>query len=515
MTRWLCFALAAGLCALAEPSAAGGARPPNDPLFPTQWHLPQIQIPEAWSVSKGAGATVAVLDTGVAFENHDDGRFSYRKLPGFSGTRFAAGYDFVDDDPHPNDNASRVPGRPAHGTHTAAVIAETTDEGEGTASVAPGATIMPVRVLDWEGDGRAVNVAAGIRFAADRGAQVVLMNLGGVDTGPMAEAVGYAAGKGVVMVAPTGNEGAAQIGYPASDPRVIAVGAVTADKSRAYYSSYGEGIDLVAPGGDVSSDLTGDGQPDGIRQGTFVERLDGFCYCHKEGTSSAAPQVAAVAALLVASGLATTPEQVRHALLSSALDLGPPGPDTSFGAGLLQASRALGAAAAVAADLSVRAEAPPNRMANRAPMTSTLRVTNDGPAVATGVVLTDALPAGAVVTSAAASQGSCSTNAATVTCNLESLPAGHTATVTIVATAPRTLTHHATVRGNEGDGNRADNTIGGVPRDRARKVSSRGVALGVGGALLAAGGLAAMIVLRRRRQSALARASDASPRRGS
>jgi serine protease len=435
---------------------------PNDPLFPGQWNLSLIQIPEAWAVSTGDGATVAVLDTGVAFEDYNDGRYSYRKPPGFSRTKFAPGYDFVDNDDHPNDNLSQIPGRPAHGTHAAAVIAETTNEGEGTASIAPGATIMPIRVLDWEGDGDVRHIAAGIRFAADHGAQVLVMSLAGIDTGAVADAVKYAASKGVTMIAPSGNQGVAQVGYPATDPSVIGVGAVTADKTRAYYSNYGEGLDLVAPGGDVSTDLTGDGQPDGIRQQTLLETLDGFCYCQKEGTSSSAPHVAAVAALLVASGLATTPDQVRHALLSSALDLGPSGPDILFGAGLVQASGALTAATAAAADLSVTTVDSTGEAPTSPAVTSTITVSNAGPAAGTGVILNDTLSPGALATSASASQGGCSPSGGTVTCDLGTLPAGATATVTIVAMAGAEgrVIHDLAVRGAEGDGNRRNNRVG-------------------------------------------------------
>ncbi|HEX2192260.1 MAG TPA: S8 family serine peptidase [Acidimicrobiales bacterium] len=509
LARGLVAVLAGAGSTLAPPSAAAPADAPNDPLFERQWNLPLIQIPEAWAVSRGAGATVAVLDTGVAYEDYDDGRYSYRKMPGFSRTRFAPGYDFVDQDEHPNDNLGSDPARAAHGTHAAAVVAETTNEGRGTASVAPGATIMPVRVLDWDGNGEVAAIAAGIRFAADNGAQVVVMSLAGTDTGPVAEAVSYAAAKGVVLVAPSGNQGAAEIRFPASHPDVISVGAVTPDRNRAYYSNYGPGLDLVAPGGDLSRDLTGDGDPDGIRQGTFVEKLDGFCYCQKEGTSSAAPHVGGVAALLVASGLATTPAQVRHALLSSALDLGAPGPDPIFGAGLVRASDALSAAAAVAADLSL-VVAPPGPPLPDGTVTATLTVGNRGPAAGTGVVLTDTLPAGATVTSATTSQGSCSTSGATVTCDLATLPAGATATVTIVATVPGELGHDATVRGNEGDGNRRDNTTRPPPEptpepfepasDEGGGTGARWLVVGATLAVVVGAGASVLLVRRRRRR---------------
>jgi uncharacterized repeat protein (TIGR01451 family) len=304
-------------------------------------------------------------------------------------------------------------------------------------------------------------------------------------------------------VAPSGNQGATEIRFPASHPDVISVGAVAPDRTRAYYSNYGEGLDLVAPGGDVSKDLTRDGEPDGILQGTFVETLDGFCFCQKEGTSSAAPHVGGVAALLVASGRANTPEQVRHALLTSAHDLGAPGPDPSFGAGLVQASAALAAAGEVAADLSLAIDPP------RAPpgtaVTTTMTVGNRGPAVGTGVVLTDTLPPDATVTSATASQGTCATSGATVTCDLATLPVGATATVTIVAATPVELRHDASVRGDQGDGNRADNGTGARAEPAPEAPAGDGDGGGAGGLLLAGvlvaagAGSGAFLVLRLRR----------------
>lgn len=445
-----------------RPSEPVAQSPPNDPLFPTQWNLPLVQIPDAWAVSNGADAVVAVLDTGVAFEDHNEGGHSFRKPPGFARTKFVPGYDFVDDDEHPNDNVDpSAPHEPAHGTHKAAVIAETTNEGRGAASVAPGAAVMPVRVLDWRGNGEPDDIAAGIKFAADRGADIAVMSLTGGYDPLVAEAVKYAAGKGLIMVAPSGNSGAGEVAYPASDPNVISVGAVGADKSRAYYSSYGTGLDLVAPGGDLTVDLNRDGLRDGIRQQTFVQRPDGFCHCEVEGTSAAAPHVAAIAALLVASGRATTPSQIRHALVSSALDLGPPGHDPFYGAGLVQASGALALALTASADLSLnfadaRARAPRGTV-----VTSTFTVRNAGPAAATDVVLTETLHAAVAVESVTTSQGSCTIADTTPTCVLGTVPVGTAVTVTVVVTVmtDQALTHSAAVRAEQADPNAANNTV--------------------------------------------------------
>jgi len=326
--------------------AQTGAAAPNDPGFPRQWNLPLIQVPEAWSVSRGAGATVAVLDTGVAFEDFE----RYQRAPDLAGTKFVPGRDVIDGDDHPNDDIDPLAAsRPAHGTHSAGILAQTTDNGLGQAAVAPDAAIMPVRVLDPNGSGTDDQIAAGLVFAVDHGAQVVNMSFDSPMDRPMTRAaVAYAASKGITMVAAAGNTGRSPVGFPAAYPEVIAVGAVRVDRTRPAYSSFGAlgDVDLVAPGGDLSVDQNGDGTPDGILAESMVYSTNGFGDLLVEGTSAAAPHVSGVAALLIGSGLATTPEQVRRALESSAVDLGPPGPDPFYGAGLVQARSALTAAGA-------------------------------------------------------------------------------------------------------------------------------------------------------------------------
>lgn len=312
---------------------------PDDPLFPAQWHLRAVGIPDAWQVSTGVGATVAVLDTGVAYE--DDG--THRRAPDLAGTRFAAGWDFLDDDAHPDDEA--LPGMASHGTHMAGTIAQTTGNGLGGAGVAPGATIMPVRVLAPDGTGTSWAIAKGLRFAADHGAQVANLSLGGASGSPeLEDAVAYAIGRGVTVVVSSGDQGTAGVSYPAAYPGVVAVGAVRFDDVRAVYANYGPRLDLVAPGGELGADRNGDGLEDGVvQQGLFGDAAS-FCFCFKEGTSSAAAHVSGVAALVVASGRAAHPADVRGLLLSTAQDLGAPGRDDEYGAGLVHAGRALGMA---------------------------------------------------------------------------------------------------------------------------------------------------------------------------
>ena len=326
----------------ASPAAA---KPPDDPLFRYQYNLRAIQIPAAWAFSRGAGATVAVLDTGVAYEDHG----SYRRAPDLAGTRFAQGWDFIDGDAHPNDVAPRD-GRRSHGTSMAGLIAQTTDNALGSAGVAPDATIMPVRVLHPDLSGSAATIARGVRFAADHGADVISMSLAGPSPARvLRKAIAYATAHGVTVVAAAGNDGAAQVSWPAADPRVIAVGAVAQDLTRAAYSNYGSALDLVAPAGAGERLDQGRGPSDGVVAQALKDGPASFCFCFSASTSAAAAQVSGVAALLVASGRAQGPAAVRAALLATARDLGPRGRDREYGAGLVQARSALTGSAAAPA----------------------------------------------------------------------------------------------------------------------------------------------------------------------
>ncbi len=307
---------------------ARGAFRPNDPYYRHQWHLDQVQMPHAWLRTRGRGVVVAVIDTGVLYRDHERGR----RAPDLAGTRFAPGWDFVDGDATPDDEHG-------HGTHVAGTIAQSTHNAIGVAGVAPDATIMPIRVLDARGAGRSGDIAAAIRWAADHGADVINMSLGGgLPSRAMASAIEYAHDKGVVVVAAAGNTGRGRVEYPAAYEHVIAVGAVRMDGTRAYYSSYGDALDLMAPGGDLRVDQNGDGMPDGVVQNTMV-RGDPMQhdYLGFQGTSMAAPHVAGVVALLRAEGL-RDPDAIERVLCESAREVGP---NSDFGAGLLQADAAL------------------------------------------------------------------------------------------------------------------------------------------------------------------------------
>jgi serine protease len=318
---------------------------PNDPYYRYQWDLYNpayggIQMEAAWGLQTGnASVVVAVVDTGVAYENYSTGGKTYYLAPDLANTAFVPGYDFVENDTHPNDDNS-------HGTHVTGTIAQSTNNGIGVAGVAFNTSIMPVKVLDTDGSGTYDNVANGIYWATNHSAKIINLSLGGsTDSPTLKDAVEYAYEHGVTVIAAAGNDGSSQVSYPAAyDDYVIAVGATRYDEKRAYYSNYGASLDIVAPGGDLRVDQNKDGYGDGVLQNTFnpnTKDTGDFGYWFFQGTSMAAPHVSGVAALLLAHGNAATPDEVRAALQGTADDLGAAGWDGTYGWGLVNAYKAL------------------------------------------------------------------------------------------------------------------------------------------------------------------------------
>ena len=254
---------------------------PDDPQYNKQWNFRAINVEQAWDETKGAGVTVAVIDSGVSKE----------QVPDLKLTKFVQGYDFVNN----KDDASDDHG---HGTHVAGTIAQSTNNGYGVAGIAYEARIMPLKVLAASGGGTVADIAEAIKFAADNGADVINMSLGGGGASNMIEeAIKYAHSKGIVIVAAAGNEGRNAASYPARYPDVISVSATDAAGDIANYSNFGAGVDISAPGGSAESEA---GK---IIQNTINPETGKSEFMGLYGTSMAAPHVAGVAALIKATGV--------------------------------------------------------------------------------------------------------------------------------------------------------------------------------------------------------------------
>lgn len=300
---------------------------PSDPYYSFQWHLQSVQATEAWNLTTGSGVIVAVVDSGLA-------------LGGADGVGCVVpGYDFVNMDSDPHDDNG-------HGTHVSGTVAQATNNGIGVSGLAYDACVMPVKVLDAAGSGGFAEIAEGIYFAVDHGAKVINLSLGinaryALANDPVLDpALDYAEANGVTVVCASGNDGHRKnVSYPAIYPTTIAVGSTDYNNALVSYSNRGKGLDMMAPGGDVSADQNGDGYADGVLQ----ETLDNgsWTYAFWQGTSMAAPHVSAAAALLIAHQTAATPAEVRTVLFGSALDIDKPGFDNNTGHGLLQVYDAL------------------------------------------------------------------------------------------------------------------------------------------------------------------------------
>ncbi len=305
---------------------------PNDPMYKYQWHMRQIGMPEAWKLADGDGVTVAVIDTGVAYENRD----RFHLVPDLDGVEFVHPYNFVSNNNQADDDHG-------HGTHVAGTIAQMTNNGIGVTGIALKVKIMPLKVLSGSGSGSVGGIADAIRFAADNGAQVINMSLGGrFPSRVLKKAVQYAHDQGVTVVCAAGNDGRGSVSYPAAYPGAVAVSATQYDESITFYSNYGDPIDIAAPGGNTRVDQNDDGMPDGVLQNTIeIGNPTANGYFPFMGTSMASPHAAGVAALIVGEGI-TDPTAVEDILESSAR--APEGQQfdkRKYGAGIIDAPSAV------------------------------------------------------------------------------------------------------------------------------------------------------------------------------
>jgi len=303
-----------------EPISYSGLSLPNDPLYGTtsqwaqeekQWYLPQLQANEAWDLTKGQSIVVAVIDTGLDL-NHPD-------LQG----QWVQGYNERSPSSPPQDDQG-------HGTHVSGIIAAAMNNKIGIVGIAPSSKIMPVKVLDSTGKGDDMDIAVGIQWAADHGANIINLSLGeGLNSAGsfasseyITDAVLYAQSKGILVVAAAGNDGLGTISYPAALPGVLSVAATTSENKLTDFSNYGFPLSLEAPGDRILS--------------TYPQALSSG-YAYLWGTSMASPMVSAVAALIWSANPTWTSTHVIRKLLASATDTQKKGWTETQGFGLVNA----------------------------------------------------------------------------------------------------------------------------------------------------------------------------------
>jgi serine protease len=324
-----------------------------------QWNFigdASVNAPEAWDLAidagraGGRGAVVAVVDTGVAYRT----RKRYKRAPDLRKRTFVRGFDFVDQDRFPHDEFG-------HGTHVAGTIAQGVNNGKGVTGLAYNAKIMPVRVLDENGEGGAWQISRGIRYAVKHGADIVNLSLEfdpsitARQVPEIINAIRFAHRKGVLVVAAAGNEADSTVAYPARARNAISVGATTENLCQADYSNSGGQLDIVGPGGGNDAE-NGDNPRDAqncrpnqtgrdIYQQTFLNNPRRFGLpSGYQGTSMAAAHVSAAAALVIGTrrlGKNPRPARVAKRLRSTARDLGADGYDPRYGHGLVDAAAAL------------------------------------------------------------------------------------------------------------------------------------------------------------------------------
>jgi thermitase len=281
---------------------------PNDQLYREeyQWNLPVIETEEGWKISRGSkDITIAVIDTGVDLDHPD------------LVNRLVEGYNVLGDNHLAEDDNG-------HGTHVAGIIASETNNHEGIAGLTWYNKIMPIKAMGTEGYGTTFDIAKGIVWAVDHGADVINLSLGNYkESNVLEKAIHYAYNRNVVMVAAAGNDASKQPSYPAAYPEVLSVSAVNVDGELAEFSNHGSYINISAPGEYIPSTY-------------FNEQ-----YAALSGTSMAAPHVAGLAGLVKSANPDLSNKEIMKIIQDSAIDLGRPGRDIEFGYGMIDVKNAL------------------------------------------------------------------------------------------------------------------------------------------------------------------------------
>ena len=309
-----------------------GPQPVNDPVFPDQWGEVQINAPAAWARGDtGSGVTIAIVDTGTDLTHPD------------LQAHLVPGADFT---PRADQGCAGPQDENGHGTHVSGIAAAVTNNGIGVAGTAPDAKVMPVRVLNAGGEGEDQAVIAGIKYAADHGAKVINLSLGGapiVGETPqfnqdLADAVDYAYARGAVVVAAAGNESLPLCSFPAAAKNAVCVGATDRRRAPSFYSNFpnqpDQNVGVRAPGGagspfcedseDIWSTIWPDGDP---CRNEATKDLSG--YDTLAGTSMATPFVSGLAAVL--SGMGLSNGQILQCLKTTSSNKGNYDPVMGYG----------------------------------------------------------------------------------------------------------------------------------------------------------------------------------------
>lgn len=275
----------------------------QEPYYYKQWHLPKIEAPKAWDVTKGSSNVVVAVIDGGAQKDHPDLKHSIvSPIDMVTGSS-----NYIPDD---------------HGTHVAGIIAAAFNK-YGTAGIAPNTKIMPINVFEGE-YAETFTIAAAIEYAVKNGADIINLSLGDYAYDYVEDyAIQYAVKNGVTVIAAAGNEDTDMDFYPAGYPNVVAVSATDRDDNITYFSNFGKNIDVSAPGEAIMSTIAGS------RYGAY------------DGTSQATPVVSGIAALILAKNPFTTVAEVQSILKKSAVDYGYRGWDMFYGNGRVSAYKAL------------------------------------------------------------------------------------------------------------------------------------------------------------------------------